>query len=85
MVEPLEEEAVAEVEDAVVEEATATTTMVEEVLATTMEVEVAKATTMDIRTISIGETNNTPSRISNNKCPQQLHCLIQQAVQLPHG
>ena len=83
MVEPLEEEALAKVaaeEEAVVEEAAATTTMAEEAVATTMEAEVAKAATMDIRTTSIRGTNNTPSRISSNKCLRRFHCLIQQAI-----
>ena len=82
-----EEVVVAAVEEAVVEEATATITVVEEVVATTAEAEVVTATTMDTRTTSIRGTNNTPSPISNNhQCPQQYLCrtLFQVAVHRQH-
>ena len=79
----------ATVEEAVVEakaeeeamEATTTTTMAEEVVATTMKAEVIGATTTDTRTTSTRETNNTPSRISSNKCLQHFRFLIQHPVQ----
>ena len=84
MVEPLKKEAEVVVVEAKAKEevkgGTTTTAMVEEVVATTTEAEVVEATTMDIRTTSIRGTNNTPSHISSNKCLQQFHCLIQQAV-----
>ena len=83
MVEPLEEEVMVVVTEAEEEAkgAKTTTTMVEEVVSIRTEVEVAKATTMDTRTTCIRGTDNTPSHISSNKCLQQFHCLIQQAVQ----
>ena len=82
-----EEVVVAAVGEAVVKEATSTTTVVEDVVATTMEAEVVAATTMDTRTTSIRGTNNTPGHISNNhQCLQQYRCLtlFQVAVHRQH-